>query len=120
MVRPRRGSEAEGTGSHLADTDMKLPRSTPWHKARRLECSGPYAFYEVQGVASSNPAVPTNKIKRLQYNGCKPLSFVGVFAPLFPPPLANSDPIAARDMILNKTHAIQATYSPPMPTRPCF
>lgn len=60
MVRPGRGSEAEGTASHLGDADMKLPLSTPRHKARRLECAGPYAFYEVQGVVGSNPTVPTN------------------------------------------------------------
>ena len=30
---------------------------------------------EVQGVVSSNPTVPTNKIKGLQFNRCKPFFF---------------------------------------------
>ena len=32
-------------------------------------------FYGVQGVVSSNPTVPTNKIKGLQFNRCKPFLF---------------------------------------------
>ena len=37
-------------------------------------------FYGVQGVASSNPAIPTNKINGLQLNGCNPFFIFSYFS----------------------------------------